>query len=457
MKKHFFSFILALSLLLLGVYYFAPETVEGLIGKPAPAKKTKKKKAKAEKPAPPLSFPDAGDAREQAKADNKPFLIIWHATDWMNNGNAVRNAWIELSTAGEPLPVIFGQFDEQVGTTEDVRKKAAMPFSCFNLPIAILFAPDGTFVSSYRGKTVRSATVMHKEVKAQLANLPQFMELVKQARESTGEASATAAGKALELIPHADACRHPELTKFINERDPEDKTGYRSKFCIDHIKMYGLINAKLKGGAEGKLSGKERKFDEAEAYVNGVISRQGGTQPELATEQKQQWLAGLYYVQKERMNSTEKKDRTEVLATLKKIIELDPKSEYGVGADAFHRYWDPESVFEVENGFYEARHQTLGFDKDWHIDVTDIVKTPGTYVVTRVPMVNGSMTTRNFRIVADGKEIARPAIDEKQGALEVEITVPELPKNAKKIELWLTAQCHDGWLNCSGRLEVKKK
>ncbi len=405
----------------------------------------------------PLSFPDITTARKQAEEAGKPILMLWYGSDWMEEAETLNKEWTALASLAEaPLPVIFALFDEKTGLTDDDRKKAAIPLNEFNLPIAVLFAPDGTLMATYRGKAVLSAATIQQAVTKSLSCLPQFMEAVKQARSSQGMESVMAAGKALDQLTIKDAWRHRELTKIISDRDPEDKSGYYSKYCLEHMGMYKRINTILKGGEDGQLSGKERKFDAAEQYVQGVISRQGGKQPKLDVEQQQQWLAGLYYIQKERMLCSEEKDRTQVLATLQRIIKLNPKNEYGKGAASFHRYWDPKSFFVVENGFYEARHQTLGFEKDWHVDVTNQVKGPGTYNVAIVPTIDNAFSTRNFRIVVNGKEVSRANVDEKTITKTVEIEIPKLPRKAK-VELWLTAQCHDGWLNCAGRIEVKKK
>ncbi len=406
-----------------------------------------------------LPFPEVPTAKEQAKAEGKPTLVLWHGSDWMEESATLCSEWQKLAAATDmPLPVIFAQFDEKVGTTDDMRNRVAMPFPEYDLPVAVLFAPDGTYMASYRGKAVLSATGMQKAVQKTLANLPQFTALVKQARETQGKESALAAGKALSLMAAKDAYRHPELTRIINERDPQDETGYRTTFCYEHMGMYKLINNILKGGPEGNLGGADRKFDDAEKYVKSVVTRRNGTQPELSEERQQQWLAGLYYVQKERMCSTGKKpeDLKQVLATLRQIIKLNPKSEYGMGAQTYYRYWDPNSYFEVKDCFYDASTQSKGFEKDWHVDITKKVKASGTHTITLVPYANGPLMTRNFRLVVNGKEVARPAVDPKTDTKSVDLTVPELPKGAK-VEVWLTAQCNDHWLNCSGRVDVKKK
>ncbi len=406
-----------------------------------------------------LPFPDVPAAKEQAKSAGKPTLVLWHGSDWMEESSTLCREWQKLAAATDmPLPVIFAQFDEKTGTTDEERNRMAMPFPEYDLPVAHLYAPDGTFIAAYRGKAVLSATGMQKSVQKTLAKLQQFTALVKQARETQGKESAVAAGKALSLLAIQDACRHKELTSLLNKHDPQDETGYRSMFCYEHMGMYKLINNTLKGGAEGSLGGADRKFAEAEKMLKDILSRRGGSQPELDPEIEQMWLAGLYYVQKERMCSTGKKpeDLKQVLSTLKRIVKIDPKSEYGVGAKAYHRYWDPESYFEIKDFFYDASTQTKGFEKDWHIDITKRVKSSGTHTITLVPCFNGSMVTRNYRLVINGKEVARPAVDPKTNTKTVDLSIPDFPKGAK-IEVWLTAQCNDHWLSCSGRIDVKKK
>ncbi len=406
-----------------------------------------------------LSFPDVPTAKEQAKSAGKPTLVLWHGSDWIRESSALCREWQKLASATDmPLPVIFAQFDEKTGTTDEERNRAAMAVQEFNLPVAHLYAPDGTFMATYRGKAVLSATGMQKSVQKTLAKLPQFTALVKQARETQGKESAVAAGKALSLLAPADACRHRELINLINKHDPQDETGYRSMFCYEHMGMYKLINDTLKGGAEGTLGGAERKFAEAEKMLRDILSRRGGSQPELDPEMEQMWLAGLYYVQKEHLCSTGKKpeDLKKMLATLKRIIKIDPKSEYGVGAKAYHRYWDPESYFEIKDFYYDGSNQTKGFEKDWHIDITKRVKSPGTHTITLVPSLNGNMSTRNYRLVINGKEVSRASVDPNTSTKTVDLTIPNFPKGAR-IEVWLTAQCNDHWFGCSGRIDVKKK
>ncbi len=402
-----------------------------------------------------VKFPDAPAAREKAKADNKPILLLWYGSNWMNKTAELCQTWDSLATKAN-LPVIFAQFDEKTGLTEEDRKKADMPTQEYNLPIALLFTPDGTMVARYTGKMVRSAKDMEKAVKEDLKKVSLFSAKAKLAQEAKGKDAAIAAGKALELLDLQTALRHKRMKDIIQRHDGKDETGYMSKFCMDHLAMYRVINELLKGGPNGNKNGKDRDFDAAEKKVRDTLSRNNGKQPALGTEQKQQWLAGLYYIQKERMLAQGNKDRTAVLNTLQQIFKLDPKSEYGKGAKTYHHYWNPDSFFEVKNAFYEAKHQVHGFEKDWHVDVTDQMKGPGTYTVTLVPYMNGGLNTRNYRLAVNGKVVANAPIDPKKNTKTADLELKAIPKNAK-VEVWLTTQCHDHWFGCSGRVEVKKK
>ncbi len=401
-----------------------------------------------------VPFPDAPEAREKAKADNKPILLLWHGSDWMFKSSELCTSWKEL--AKSKLPVLFAQFDEKTGLTDEDRKKANMPTTEHNLPVALLLTPDGTLLARYTGETVRSAKAMEKAVKKDLKDLEAFSAQAQQALAAKGKEGAIAAGKALDMLELETALRHRALTEKIKQGDPNDETGYLSKYCIEHMGMYKIINNLLKGGPEGKKGGKDRDFTAAEKRVRDTISRRNGAQPALGTEQHQQWLAGLYYIQKERMLANGSTDRSEVLATLQQIVKLDPKSEYGKGAATYRRYWDPKSFFEVEDGFYEAKHQVHGFEKEWHVDVTDQVEGPGTYTFRLVPHLNGKLTTRNYRLVVNGKEVDTPDIDPKTSTKEVELELKSAPKGAK-VEVWITTQCHDHWFSCSGTVEFTKK
>lgn len=401
----------------------------------------------------PLDFPEVPAAKEQAAKSGKPAIIIWYGSDWQVGVEDFCRDWRRQESRYDNQ-FIFGQFDDKTGLDGDVRKKM-LPIEHFNLPAVVLLAPDGSYMCEVSGKDIKKPA---EEVMQQLTPLAEkatrFAELAQKARSSQGTEAVAAAAEALSMLPIKDAMRNRELTDIINKQDPQDLTGYRSQFCLDHLGMYGEINGLLNGGKTGNLKGAERKFDEAEAYVLRVL----GNKVLNGNERRQQWLAGLAYVQRERMLSTttpENRNPDPLLATLNDIIRLDPDSQYGIGAAKFHHYWSPNTYNIVRSNFYTKGDQTLRFEKDWHIDVTSSITGPGTYTFSLEPVQNGRMDTRNFRLVVDGKVVAKAQLNEKTITKSVQFDVPDIPAGAK-VEVWLTAMCHDHWLEAQGFIHMKK-
>lgn len=396
-----------------------------------------------------VPFPDVPTAKEQAKAAGKPALILWYGSDWMSQADTLCKDWETLSRSG--LPVVFGQFDERLGLDNNVRTKI-LPLEEFNLPAAVLLTPDGTFMADFSGPEARDTKKLKAALKMLLPKAGEFAKLAETARTSPGAEGAKAAGRALALLPVEDAMKNKALIEIINQKDPGDATGYRSLFGLEHMGMYKEINAILKGGADGKLKGADRQFDLAEQYVRKALAHNM-----LKGERLQQWLCGLAYVQRERMLSLGgQRDARALANAYKAIAKIDPKSQYGKGAAKLARYWDPQSFYVIKDNFYNSGDQTLGFEKDWHIDVTPFVNGPGTYGFSLVPMDNGGMVTRNYRLVVNGKEVAKADAAPDKNTKTANFAVPSLPKGAK-VEVWLTAQCNDGWLSCQGFIEMKKK
>lgn len=403
-----------------------------------------------------LSFPEVPAAKERAAKEGKPCLVVWYGSDWQPGVAAFCKAW-EKVAAEHKDSFVFGQFNDKTGLKTDVRKKV-LPIEHYNIPAVVLMAPDGTFMAEFDGSQVsrNPQKVMLKLLKL-AKKAPELAKLAEQARQATGEAAATAAGKALELLPTQFAVRCGSLTSIIRKHDPDDKTGYKALFVMDHMAMYGEINGLLNGGKDGKLRGKERQFDAAEAYVRKVLKGKLMGEKKYR-HRRQQWLAGLAYVLKERIVSTsqpENRDTTPIVNTYRELIKLDPDSQYGKGAKRMMHYWSKDSVTVIKNNFYYSGDQTLGFEKDWRVDVTKSIDGPGTYTFSLIPVDNGGMVTRNYRLLVNGKEVAKADAPADKNTKSVQFEVPSIPKGAK-VEVQLTARCNDGWFGCSGHIEMKK-
>ena len=487
--KKFFIFLILLGLAAGGVYFYDP----GLLGLDAPAKATKKvkkgkkakKKKKAEKPAAeaapadaaetpaaataepeeeeedmapaepapkPLSFLDNQEARAKAKAQGVPSLIIWYGSDWLPCAGKVVSEWTKLEKKG--LPVVFGQIDERLGVVPDLHARDKMlpcgPFH--NLPAAVLLAADDTLLGIYTGKTVLSAAAMEKAVKRTLERAPKYMKLVEKALSTDGIEGAKAAADALDMMPYADAVRNKTLKDVLNRKDPEHATMARYLYCMDHMGMYDAINAVLNGGkgADAKYKGNDRKFDDGIAFVQKVMKSR-----KLKDDLQQQWNSGLAYVYREKYNATKEPAlRKKLVQIYRQVVKIDPDSEYGKGALRWANYWDDEFPYVFDEPYYDSGEMTVGFEKEWRVNVSKQVKGPGTYSFTLVPCKMGRMTSKGFQLYANGKHVcdANEPADKDTKAVTFEV-----PRSLKgKVEVRFKVQCFDGWFGCAGEMIMKK-
>ena len=401
----------------------------------------------------PLPFLSCHEARAKAKEENRPVLILWYCSDMKRRLDDMVMEWNKL--ASRNLPVVFGQIDECSGAQlpETDREKLLPTGAFMNLPVAVLLAPDDTLLAIYRGKALRTAAAMEVAVLRTLNMMPQYMAYVEKARNTPGVEGARAAGAALEMMPYADAARNHALKKILNTKDPEHKTMYRYLYGMDHMEMYGEINAVLNGGkgADAKLSGDERQFEAARQFVQQVINAHP-----MNDELKQQWVSGMAYVHREKFTSTKDAAAKQLmLDCYRQVVEIDPDSEYGKGAARWVRYWDDNVYYVFEEPYYDKEDQTKGFEKEWRVNVSDSMKGPGVYVFSLQPIQDGQMVTRAYKLYANDKHVADATTPENVNTKSVEFVVPRSLKG--RIEVRFRAQCNDHWHECSGKMVMEKK
>ena len=471
-----------------GLYYYDP----GLLGLDAPAKVTKKKgkkkkkvaksakksesapkevAEKSEKPekaaaaaeeeeeeiqvepaASPLAFLENFEARSKAKAEGRPSLIIWYGSDWMPDAGKIVKEWNKLEKKN--LPLVLGQIDEQVGAVPELSKREKLlPVGAFfDLPVAVLLAPDDTLLAIYTGKTVKSAAAMEKAVKRSLERMPKYMALVDKARNTDGIEGAKAAAAALSMMPYTDAMRNHQLKDILKRKDPDNKTMSRYLYCMDHMGMYDEINSVLNGGkgADAQFKGNDRKFDDAIKFVQKVMKSQ-----KLNTTLEQQWYSGLAYVYREQYGVAKDAGvRKKLVDTYRKVVDIDPESEYGKGARRWADYWDESVPYVFDQPFYDSGDMTVGFEKEWRVNVSKHVKGPGSYSFTLNPIKTGRMTSKGFQLFANGKHVCDADVPADKDTKSVTFNVPRALKG--KVEVRFKVQCFDGWFACAGEMVMQK-
>ena len=404
-------------------------------------------------PGSPLNFPQNMDARSHARALNKPALILWYGSDWHHEVPELVREWRKLSARN--LPVVLGQIDERRGEIPELsEREKLLPVGAFmNLPVAVLLAPDDTLLAIYQGKAVQTAAAMEVAVNRTLKMMPEYMKLVQKARSADGVEGARAAAEALAMMPYTDAVRNRSLIDILNKKDPEHKTLYRYLYGMDHMGMYDEINAVLQGGKgkDATLKGAERRFAEAQKFADKVLNAYP-----INKELQQQWTSGLAYTYREQFSST--KDvaaKQKMLECYRRVVEIDPASEYGKGAARWVRYWDDSVYYEFEEPYYDKEHQTHGFEKEWRVNVSSSVDGPGTYTFSLLPVQDGSMVTRAYKLYANDKLVVEASTPENVNTKSVEFVVPRALKG--KIEVRFRAQCNDHWHECSGKMVMEKK
>lgn len=397
-------------------------------------------------------LPDVPTAKEQAKQASKPVIILRHGSDWLHDDAAICRKWQKIIEKPELADkAIYGQFDDVTGQKGDERKKI-LPVECFNMPEVVVMSPNGTLMAVLPTKTVRGKEDRIVKILAKMIEVcPEFTQLVEKAGKTDGVEGAKAAGEALDLLYQRDAVRCGALHGIINKKDPDDTSGYRSMYCLEHMGMYREINNRLKGGPEGQLKDADRKFDDAVKYVEKVLKNK-----KLKGERRQQWLCGLAYAHRERIRSTKGTDWTPCLKALKEAVDINPDNEIGIGAAKYHKYLDPDSYYVIKNDFYEGSDQTLNFEKEWRMDVSHQMDGPGTYTFSLVPCSNGRLDTRDFRVYVNGK-LADKIADDKKITKTVDFNLSSLPSGNPKVEVRLRATCRDGWFGCSGHVRMEKK
>lgn len=391
-----------------------------------------------------LPYPEVEEALKQAENSNKPALILWYGSDWTYQVKKLCHTWSRLS----PLKsqVVLGQFDSRTGGN----KNPKLPINTQSLPVAVMVAPDGTLMRMLPEKLVRSsAKEIASEVKETAKIAHKFVDLVKKAQHAKGIPAAEAAGQALDLLPLSDALLNGKLKKIIETNDPEDSTGYKSLYATHYLGMYAQIKNRLQGGAEGGLRGKERKFSEALAYVNKALSNN-----KLKGEMLQQWYCGLGYVLKEQALSAETPNWQPVVDAYQKAIDVDPNSQYGIGAAKVKRYWDPNSYYEFTENFFGSGDQNVHMEKEWRVDVSKLINGAGTYTFSFDFDGRNTMRTRKFALFVNGNQVDALR-DPEEITDQAELKVPNVSAT-DKVEVRFLSRCTDGWFGGTGCFVMKK-
>lgn len=395
------------------------------------------------------------EAQKKAEAENKPIVLLWSGSDWMQGADALQTKWTALSESNA-APVVWALFDETTKTTPDELKAAGLPVEVWNLPAVLVMTPQKKLVAQFSPAVASNPARAAQKIESAVATAQKQEALLKKAAAATGVDKARLIGQALDCMELIDAVSRKDLIDGLGKADPQDETGYVFKYALGAMpktpgavsQLYKKVNERMtKGGKKGK----ERDFSAADNFLAGKLAS-----TVLDTPQKQQLLAARAYVAREKYRSTGAAGaKNQMLSFFRDIYLLDRKSELGKGARGYIEYFTKPILL---NGLdFESVHLRKEFHP-WTINATKYVTSPGIYEIRRVHDGGpDSVSVRNARILVDGKAAAElPADQRDKNRDSFELALPEL-KPGSRVQIEMEARGNGHWLSTWGHIEIRKK
>lgn len=396
------------------------------------------------------------EAQKKAEAENKPIVLLWSGSGWMQGADALQQKWTALSESSA-APVVWALFDETTKTTPDELKAAGLPVEVWNLPAVLVMTPQKKLIAQYSPAVASNTASASKKIESAVATAQKQESLLKKAASASGSDKARLIGKALDSMALLDAVSRKDLLDELGKADPQDETGYVFKYALGAMpktpgavsNLYKKVNALMTDG--GKKKGKDRDFSAADRFLTEKLSS-----PVLDTPQKQQLLAARAYVAREQYRATgDAGAKNQMLSFFRDIYRLDRKSELGKGARGYVEYFTKPILL---NGLdFESVHLRKEFHP-WRINATKYVTSPGVYEITRVHDGGpDSVSVRNARILVNGKVAAElPADQRDKNRDSFELTLQEW-KPGSRVQVEMDARGNGYWLSTWGHIEIKKK
>jgi hypothetical protein len=374
-----------------------------------------------------LNYPEAV-ASAKAKGADTLLLVDW--PDRAPDSAAVRRAFAssEVRTPfGERA--VWGVFEYTESAAKEEKKpaKGTTPeFTPWNLPAVGVLDPDGhvfAVAEGLRANTVRSVL---SQIPALLDTRRKRDELWAKARATAGVERANLFGAGLDLMAQPQAEARKDIVEEIRKADPKDASGYHFKYTFDASSFHErTVDALIK----------EKKSAEVLALVDEKMRN-----PRITTRQRQVLLTARFQALKaDRLPAA--------LETLRSITKLDPRNDMGRGAEQFLKYY-------TEPVRLAGREWTGGDNRPIWLpmiaDVSDAVKTPGTYEIEFKHKSGGTRFSKT-ELVAGGKVIADDP--NKKESRKLRLVVTEAPK--APVELRADSQ-GTGWFDGAGEIVVTK-
>lgn len=396
------------------------------------------------------------EAQKKAEAENKPIVLLWSGSDWMQGADALQQKWTVLSESNA-APVVWSLFDETTKTTPDELKAAGLPVEVWDLPAVLVMTPQKKLVAQFSPAVASNPALASQKIESAIAAARQQEALLKKAASATGRDKARLIGQALDCMELVDAVSRKDLLEELGKADPQDETGYVFKYALGAMpktpaavsSLYKKVNELMTEG--GKKKGKDRDFSAADRFLTEKLAS-----TVLDTPQKQQLLAARAYVAREKYRAAGGEEaKNQMLSFFRDIYQLDRKSELGKGARGYVEYFTKPILL---NGLdFESVHLRKEFHT-WTINASKYMMSPGIYEIKRVhDGGSDSVSVRNARVLVDGKVAAElPADQRDKDCDSFELALPAL-KPGSRVQIEMDARGNGYWLSTWGHIEINKK
>lgn len=395
------------------------------------------------------------EAQKKAAAENKPIVLLWSGSDWMQGASALQKNWNALSESSS-APVVWALFDETTKTTPEELKAAGMPVEVWNLPAVLVMTPEKKLLAQLSPAVAANTALAAKKIDAAVSMGNRQQQLLHKAASEKGAAKARLIGQALDSMALHDAIARKDLQDELKKADPNDETGYVFKYSLGAMpKTPGAVSALYKKVNElmtdkGAKKGKDRDFEAADRFLAEKLAL-----PVLGKPQKQQLLAARAYVARQRYLSGDPAARDAMLGLFREIYQLDRKSELGKGARGYIEYFTKPILLDGLD--FDSVHLRKEF-RPWIINAAKYIKAPGTYEIRRVHDGGpDSVSVRNARIRVNGRVVAELPADQKDKNLDAfTLTVPSL-KPGSSVLIEMEAKGNGHWMSTWGHIEINRK
>lgn len=383
----------------------------------------------------PLSAAPAGfgtyqDVRADAKARAADFVVFYGGPDWLPETAAVTRA-LEAPGGRASLSGLTGWAFFAAGdlAPEPLDKLPLKPdFSPYDLPALALADADGHTFAVAEGLTATNLPQALKVLSAAIPGREKRDDLFAKAKPAKGVNRAKLLGQGLDQLPIRFSAQRKDVLADIKSADPDDTTGYTFKYTFNAGSFHESITEK-------RIA--EKKQAELFSLVDGHLKN-----PVLLPVQRQALLAAKMQAYR----SID--DIPNAVATLRRIISIDPRSELGTGAVQYIRILtEPVRLPGLEWESHDNRPTWLPMI----VDLTVKMPEPGTYQV-EFRHRDGHTRFRKMVLKSGGREIAtEPNPNE---STKVTLTVPSSAKG-RQIELWAES-LGTGWFAGRGEIVVTK-